>query len=219
MKHGEWYWLDKAIIQIYAREMGLLSVGVYHFLASMADKNQSCYPSQKYIAERIGCSRGSVNKAIKSLVESKLISVWKTPGKSTVYHLLPVTVLNNDTHLSKERNHGVSKVNTNNNKGTRNNTNNIVYVKKSYSTKNTPDQDDLRAREELLANDLMEALGDERHFGRYLFYAQKYPEEFLRHVLSETNATPDSRIRKSRVALFRYLVKFYAKQTNEDHSG
>lgn len=219
MKHGEWYWVDKAVIQSHAREIGFLSVGVYHFLASMVDESQSCYPSQKYIAERTGCSRVSVNKAIKKLVENKLISVWKTPGRRTMYHLLPVMVLNNDTHLSNDSTHGVSKVNTNNNKGTRNNIKDIVYDKKSYPTKNTFNDDDLSAREKLLAKDLMEALGDDRHFARYLYYAQKYPEEFLRHILSETKATPESKIRKSRVALFRYLVKFYAEQVNENHSG
>ena len=219
MQHGEWYWADKAVIRSYAREIGLLAVGVYHFLASMADESQSCYPSQKYIAERIGCSRVSVNKAIKKLVENKLISVWKTPGRTTVYHLLPVKALNNDTHLSNESTHDVSKLNTNNNKGTRNNTNNIVCVKKSYSAKNRFNEDDQKAKEELLAKDLMDALDDDRHFARYLYYAQKYPEEFLRRILSETKATPESKIRKSRVALFRYLVKFYADQTNENHSG
>lgn len=213
MRHGEWYWVNKVVIQEYAKRLGQLATSVYHFLASMADENQSCYPSQKYIAERIGCSRVSVNRAVGRLVENRLISMWKTPGKSTMYHLLPVRMLNNDTHLSNKSTHAVLKMSTNNNKGTRNKNNKIVGVNDSYTPKKESDNEaDLKAKEELLAHDLSESLDDKEHFERYLRYAREYPENLLRHALSETKATPDSKIRKSRAALFSYLVHHYARK-------
>ena len=89
MKHGEWYWVDKVVIQKYTKEVGRLPVLVYHFLASMADQNQTCYPSQGYIAEHIGCSRWSVNKAIKKLGQVQLIICAKAVGKGNTYYLLP----------------------------------------------------------------------------------------------------------------------------------
>lgn len=211
MKHGKWYWVDKAVTQERARKEGLLAIGVYHFLASMTDESQSCYPSQKYIAKKIGCSRGSVNKAIKRLVEDKLISMWKTSGKRTVYQLLPVDVSDNGTEMSDKSTLDVSKADTNNNKETRDNNNNVVRAKKSHTTDEGLHKDgNPQTREELLAHDLSEALNDRKHYSIYLSYAKEYPESFLRRVLAETKLTPDSKIRKSRAALFNYLVHHYA---------
>ncbi|HUI28930.1 MAG TPA: helix-turn-helix domain-containing protein [Candidatus Acidoferrales bacterium] len=215
IRPGEWYWADKAVIQEYARKLGLLTVGVYHFLASMVDENQDCYPSQKYVAERIGCSRESVSRAVKRLVENKLISVWKTPGERKVYHLLPVTMFFKETKVSRKGTPDVSREDTNNNKGTRNKNNNVVGVKKSYPSDTTevkpPEGSDREIKEKLLAHDLSEALDDRDHLSIYLSYAKKYPEPFLRRILSETRMTPESRIRKSRAALFRYLLNIYAE--------
>ncbi|HUI28827.1 MAG TPA: helix-turn-helix domain-containing protein [Candidatus Acidoferrales bacterium] len=89
MKHGEWYWVDKVIIQRYTKEVGRLPALVYQLLASMADQNQTCYPSQGYIAEMLGCSRWSVNKAVRKLKERGLIACAKAVGKGNTYRLLP----------------------------------------------------------------------------------------------------------------------------------
>jgi len=73
LKNGSWYWIDKIIIQKYVPKIGAMGFTVYSFLASLTNSNQSCFPSQKYIAERIGCSRSTVNKTIKVLVKCGLI--------------------------------------------------------------------------------------------------------------------------------------------------
>lgn len=215
MKPGQWYWVDKAVVQEQARKEGLLAIGVYHFLASMADESQSCFPSQKYIARKLGCSRGSVNKVIKRLVEDKLISMWKTPGKRTVYQLLPVDMSDNGTGVSDKNTMDVSKADTNNNKRTRGNNDNVVSVHKNYATKDgLNDEADARSRQELLAHDLSAALNDQSHYSIYHSYAKQYSESFLRRVLAETKMTPDSKIRKSRAALFNYLLHHYAGKGN-----
>lgn len=73
LKPGSWYWVDKIIIQKYVPRIGARAFTVYSFLASLADSKQSCFPSQKYIAENIGCSRSTVNKTIKILAKNGLI--------------------------------------------------------------------------------------------------------------------------------------------------
>lgn len=212
MKRGKWYWVDKSVIQERARTEGLLTISVYHFLASMADESQACYPSQKYVAKRLGCSRGSVNKAIKRLVRGGMISMEKGRENRPVYHLLPLGMSGSCTGMSDTETPDVQNEDTNNNKGTRNNNNNVVSVQK---TSNGRDSDaDVEAKRELLARDIADGLGDNDHLGLYLSYAGKYAEGFLRRVLAETRLTPEAKIRKSRAALFKYLVNYYEGKGN-----
>ncbi len=211
MRPGGWYWVDKAVVQEFPRRTGFLSLAVYHFLASMADENQVCYPSQKYLADKLGCSRRSVNRAIKRLVEEKLISLWKRAGKRIAYRLLEIDVCNHGTAMRHESPAHVTDGNINNNKE-QEKENNIV-VRDSQNLK--PDGGayigtEAEPRHGLLAHDIADALGDHSHYTIYLSYTKQYSESFLRRVLAETRMTPDGKIRKSRAALFNYLVYHYA---------
>ena len=206
MRRGKWYWVDKAVIQEHARREGLLTISVYHFLASMADKSQACYPSQKYIARKIGCSRGSVNKAIKRLAAAGMIGVARSPGRSTVYHLLPLEMSDKWTGVSDTNTRHVQEKDTNNNNVTRNNNNTVVSVPESYDETD----EEAESKRTLLAHDIAEALGDHEHLADYLSHTERYTEAFLRRVLAETKLTPDRKIRKSRAALFNYLINHYA---------
>ena len=80
MKRGNWYWIEKAVIEEYAREVGPLAIAVYNYLASYANANQSCYPSQRRIGVALGYSRTSVNRAIKRLKRCNLVRVDKIEG-------------------------------------------------------------------------------------------------------------------------------------------
>lgn len=210
MRHGKWYWVDKNVIQERAKVEGLLTIAVYHFLASMADENQTCYPSQEYIAEKMGCSRGSVNKAVKRLVRGGMISVSKLAGKSMVYHLLPLDLYEEGTWVSRGVTGDVRQEDTNNNNEQDINNKTLVSVQETYDETGRPSvSHEALSKKELLAQDLVEGLGDSDHLAKYLAYAERYTEEFLRRVLAETKLTPESRIRKSRAALFSYLVNYY----------
>ena len=44
-----------------------MGIAVYNVLASMANRNQECFPSQQYIADCLGCSRATINKTLKAL--------------------------------------------------------------------------------------------------------------------------------------------------------
>jgi len=76
-----------------------------------------------------------------------------------------------------------------------------------------------QTEKELLAMDLAEALSDTRNLPLYLSYCNKYPEQLLRRVLGEVKELPREKIRKSRGALFNYLVQKYANKKNNQNFG
>jgi len=209
MSAGEWYWIDKAVIQKSAGSIGFSGVAIYNFLASMADENQKCFPSQKYIAERLGCSRATVNRAIKVLEKYRLIFVEKRNYHHHVYSLLDIPCNTEETSVSHQCNQSVQKGDTNKTKEQEINNKSIVRVKK-----NNTDDFPIKSKEELLASDIADALDDRGNIKTYHSFASKYPESFLRQILSEVKRTPEHKIRKSRKALFMYLVNYYAHKNN-----
>ena len=213
MNSGGWYWVSKAVIQQYAAKVGLLPIGVYHFLASMVGDDQSCFPSQKYIAEHLGCSRASVSRAVRVLETEGLIKKDKRSRYHCVYHLLKPRMSNGETQMSNRRNPDVKEGDTNNTERTILNNDNVI------NDSSNANADPLKGfkpqtREELLAADLAEALKDHRGFGLYLSYARRFPESLLREILSQVRQTPDQKIRKSRGALFTYFIRQHAKRTD-----
>lgn len=61
-----------------------------------------------------------------------------------------------------------------------------------------------------LAEEIASTLKDEEALPLYMSFTQKYPEEFLRNLLNRVMSIPDEKIRRTRGALFTYLVN----QTN-----
>src|SRR5712692_2351195 len=70
-----------------------------------------------------------------------------------------------------------------------------------------PGEDESRVRLELLAQDLAAGLNDPAHLPRYRKYAHRFSESLLRRLLSEARATPEREIKRSKAALFEYLLK------------
>lgn len=203
MDEGGWYWILKVIIQEYAPKVGAMGIAVYNFLASMADRNQSCFPSQQYIADRLGYSRPTVNKALKRLQDHGLIRKETRSRYHCVYRLLQVRCKAGETQVSTAGNSDVAQGDTNNTMLTRNNNNTLVCVsQKKPNTELRP-----QTREELLASDIAQVLGSHDRIDLYRSFARRYPEPFLREILSQVKQTPDGQIKKSRAALFAYLVK------------
>lgn len=62
-------------------------------------------------------------------------------------------------------------------------------------------------KEELLALDLARGLNDIKNLNFYLSISKKYPEELLRKLCSQVKEFPKDKIKKSRGALFTYLLK------------
>jgi len=206
LKNGSWFWVDKVIVQKYVPKIGTMGFIVYSFLASLADSNQSCFPSQKYIAERLGCSRSTVNKSIKVLVKYGLIKKERKNRYHCTYSLIEIRCKAEETQISHTRNSDVSQIDTNDNKRIKNN-NNIDKGKNGAPKIKTFEEFKPRTREELLAVDLAKALDDYKGLSLYISFAKKYPESLLRKILGQVKEIPQEKIKKSRGALFNYLVQ------------
>jgi hypothetical protein len=66
-----------------------------------------------------------------------------------------------------------------------------------------------------IARKIAVALKDNANYRLYLAYCQKYPLEVIWRAFAEVQQVPYERIRKSKGALFNYLVQKYAKE--KDH--
>jgi len=208
LAHGDWYWIPRAVMKGHASEIGARALAVYNLLAAMADSRQSCYPSQKYMAERLGCSRSTVNKAVKTLAASGLIGIEKRSRYHLVYTLLQVGCRAGKTQMSKGGNRAVAPADTNDNKGIINN-NDIDMNKNEPADRPSIPNFTPKTKEELLALDLARGLDDLKALPLYLAYARKYSEGALRRALSEARAVPAAQIKKSRGALFNHLIQKY----------
>jgi biotin operon repressor len=218
LRNGDWYWIHKKVIQEYASLIGLTGIAVYNFLASLADKVQSCFPSQKYIAERLGFSRATISRALKRLEAASLIRIDRRSRYHCVYSLLKVKprCSASGTQMSHGCNSDVSPVHTNNNKITRNINKNVNGDKKISNPKYL-ERFKPKTREELLALDIAGELKDLKSFPFYLSLARHYPESLLRKLLGEVKEIPVTKIRKGRAALFNYLIKKYAQNTSDNN--
>ena len=210
LRNGSWYWIHRRILKEYSKKVGATGILVYSFLASLADRTQACFPSQKYIAESLGYSRATVNRAIKTLEKNGLIRIKKRDRYHLTYFLVEPRCKASETQMSNRRNSDVKQMNTNNNKLTRNINNNVSKDFLNFSFKRFVP----KTKEELLAKDLAEELNDQKNFLLYLYYAKKYPESVIRKALGEVKETPPERIKKSKAALFNYLIKKYAQTKN-----
>jgi len=217
LKDGDWYWIPRAVVQCYAAKVSATGIAVYNVLASLANRSQSCFPSQKYIAERLGCSRATINKTIKVLEANGLITVEKRSRYHCIYRLLRVSCQAGETRMSKGRSSEAVQGDTNDNKSVRMNNNiDIDYENPSGPDLSTFKEFRPRNRQELLALDLADALNDRKGLPFYLFITRKYPESLLRRVLGQVKEIPERKIKKGRGALFNYLIRKHAQEITED---
>ena len=66
-----------------------------------------------------------------------------------------------------------------------------------------------------LANDIADQLNDRQSLQLFLNFSRKYREDHLRKILEKVMSIPDRQIKKTRGALFTYLVH----QHDSDYSG
>ena len=217
--NGEWCWINKSVIQEYTSKVGPIGITVYCFLASMVDSEQKCFPSQKYIAEKLGCSRATVSRTLKRLESNGLLRIEKRNRYHCAYQLSRVRITD-ETQMSHTGNSDLHQSYTNDNYLIR--IINDIDIEKSLNEQGkefTP-----KTREELLALDLADALNDRKALALYLSYSRRFPESLLRKALGEAKEMPEEQIRKSRAALFNHLVRKYVKEfknykNNRDQSG
>ena len=76
------------------------------------------------------------------------------------------------------------------------------FISLPFSTTMNQQQNDNQ-----LAYELASALNDKESLPVYIAFIRKYNEEFLKRMLLRVMSIPDNKIRRTRGALFTYLVK------------
>lgn len=69
-------------------------------------------------------------------------------------------------------------------------------------------------KENQFARELALSLNDLESLELYESYAHDYPESLLRTIFTDVMSVPEHKIKKSRAALFNFLVNKYAKRNN-----
>jgi len=217
IRNGDWFWINKKVLQLFSRSLKASGLAVYNVLASFANfKNQTCFPTQRVIADLIGMSKRTVIRRIKELRELGLLAVEKRQGRC-LYRLLKPEVTQGTQGGDKKDTREVTGGNTNKNYLTRINNNNIDNKNFSFLNFKSFRGFKPKTREELLALDIARELNDLKSLPVYLSYARKYPEGFLRSLLGEVKEIKPEKIKKGRAALFNYLIKKHAQRTSKNH--
>jgi DNA-binding transcriptional ArsR family regulator len=217
LKEAEWYWIEKAILSHYGKRLKPSGIAVYNGLAFFANTaTGTCFPSHDSLAELVGVGKRTVRRQLKQLAALGLIKAEKRRG-SSLYHLLkqgPHMSPKGDKRDPAEWTPGPP----NNSYRTRINKLNIDSKNFRLFGSSSLKEFKPKTREEVLALDLAQGLDDPKGLLLYLSYSRKFPEAMLRRTLSEVKALPEKQIKKSRGALFNYLIQKHAKETSH-HLG
>ncbi len=74
-----WFWLENECIDLYTKHLGVFVMAVFLSLCRHADhETQQCYPSMKLIADELGISTKTVERATKKLEKWNFISVTRS---------------------------------------------------------------------------------------------------------------------------------------------
>lgn len=74
----------------------------------------------------------------------------------------------------------------------------------------------VKTKREYLAYMIAETFNDVDQIKLYTNYCKKYPLMLIQRAFAEAKSFPEERIKKSRAAIFFYLIKTYVHQTNQD---
>lgn len=89
LRNGDWYWISKVVLDEYGSKIQPIGIAIYNCLAEHANQEGFCFPSHKYIADKIGSSISSVQRGIRIMIKLGLISK-KRKRLHNVYYLLKI---------------------------------------------------------------------------------------------------------------------------------
>ena len=75
-----------------------------------------------------------------------------------------------------------------------------------------------QSKRELLAQTIAQAFNDTEQISLYLNYCKKYPLALVLRAYAEAKSIPPAQIKKSRAAIFFYLIKKYGHERRQNLS-
>jgi|GEM_PF-4493708 len=162
-------------------------IRIYLELLSQTDSVETSHSVRPLgLAKELGVGLKTINRALRRLERLGLISRWPSRNNYTVCRI-------QIRYPGKEKEQTAGST---------------AIPRNGHFEAPLPD---IQARRDLLVQDIGRTLGD---FGNLSFYralCRIYTEPAIRQALSEVRQTPDSQIKKSKTALFLYLLKKHAK--------
>ncbi len=102
LRHKQFFMVDDAYLNGYAKFCGINATGVYCSLCRHASKDQVCFPSKKLIAEELNISERYVYTAIKILESFGIIRIsQKTRRENGKFHSLTYVLADKSRWKSK----------------------------------------------------------------------------------------------------------------------
>ena len=207
-------------------------------LDSLNFESKKAFLTLTSLAQLVGLSTRSVNKSVLRLVAFGYIKYYPShakEGKScfVVIHSFPEKKSTLErSEISHEKSQTFPKIEPNfqltkakirnvpiNNLNNNKETDNDIYKNKGkeWDSKGEENPKEIKfipkSKEDLLALEISEVFGDRKLLPLLVFYCKKYPESIIRRAFSETKQIPKEKIKKSKIALFIYLLhKNYAQE-------
>ncbi|MCK9421233.1 MAG: hypothetical protein M0Q38_01405 [Bacteroidales bacterium] len=194
--------------------LGVNGLAIYSLLAAYANKNFRSRLEYHKISRKLGCTKLEAIMALHKLENLHLIKAEPQNSRTKSYQLLWIPpwgkIWGKDCGKSGERifklpcpyrfDYSIKYKIANDIDGTVN----------KLSFNNNMNQ----SEETQLAYELAEALNDQEAIQMYIAYTNRFPEALLREILVKVLSVPDYKIRKTRGALFNYLIQQHARKTD-----
>jgi len=197
-----WFSLPKALFRNFSSILGVNGIAIYSLLAAYADTEFRSKLNYHKISQKIGCTNVEAVRALHMLEDLHLIKSEPENSKTKSYRLLwiPPWGKLGEKMLKKSS---------------------PYRIEYSINNKYDDDIDGLISRiifkqkmnqfeETQLAYELAEALNDKEAIQMYISYVHRFSESLLREMLVKVLSVPENKIRKTRGALFNYLIQQHA---------
>jgi hypothetical protein len=202
---NRWFSMPRALFQDFSSALDIHSLAVYGLLAAYADKSFSSKLNYHKVSQKLGCTNAEAVRALHKLEDLHLIKSELDNSKTMNYRLLWVHPWGKLGEKMAEMPSPFRIELSFNNKYD----NDIEGFIRRIIFKQRMNQ----SEETQLAYELAEALNDKEAIQMYISYVHRFPEGLLREMLIKVLSIPENKIRKTRGALFNYLIQQHAAKS------
>jgi len=199
---SRWFSMPKALIREYGSALGIHCIAVYCLLAAYADMEFISKLNYHKVSQKLGCTNAEAVRALHKLEDLHLIKSEPDNSKTMSYRLLWIPTWGKLGEKMAETPSPYRIELSFNNKYD----NDIEGFIRRIIFKQRMNQ----SEETQLAYELAEALNDKEAIQMYISYVHRFPEGLLREMLIKVLSIPENKIRKTRGALFNYLIQQHA---------
>ncbi len=197
-----WMTIPKVLFRSHSSMLGINGIAIYCLLAAYEDNEHKSKLNFHKISQKLDCRNSEVVRTLHMLEDLHLIRSEPVNNKTKYYRLLWVPhwgKLVGKKSKTYRIEYSINKKYDNDIDGT---INRLIF-------KTNMNQDE----ETQFAYELAEALDDKEAIQMYLSYVHRFSESLLREMLTKVLSIPDNKIRKTRGALFNYLMQQHATKT------